>query len=129
MPNSAELPNSAEQTVDHRDEVLLDSTALSAVQQVMAPPMMDQLIEVMDRTSRDTLKTLTDSLARDDLTTAQRAAHKLKGSAGNLGLRRLWRAATNLESSAELAAAQRLAAELPDLLEESLAAIRNAIKA
>ena len=115
--------------VDPGSEPILDQAALDAVRQVMAQDMMIQLVEIMDRTSRETMKLLLDHLDAGDLTAAQRAAHKLKGSAGNLGLRRLWRVSMNIEVSKDLAQARLSAADMHAILEESLTAIRLATQA
>lgn len=114
---------------DPGSEPILDEAALGAVRQVMTPSMMDQLVEVMERTSRETLKLLLDHLDACDLAAAQRAAHKMKGSAGNLGLRRLWRVAMNIEAARTIGDARHMAADITKLLEESLIAIRSANQA
>lgn len=109
------------------DEPILDTGILDGVRQVMDPPLLAHMIEVLDRTSRETLDLLAKSLAQGDLETARRAAHKLKGSAGNLGLRRLYATAAALEGCADEAEAQSLAQSLPPLFEESLIVLRRAI--
>ena len=113
--------------LDPAQEVILDHAVLATVREVLEGPMMDQMIEVLERTARETLVDLAASLEAKDLLRAQRHAHKLKGSAGNVGLKRIWAAAAQLESAQDLAEASAMGKILPGFVDEGLEQIKAAV--
>jgi HPt (histidine-containing phosphotransfer) domain-containing protein len=105
----------------------LDPEVFEPVREVLSPQMMIELVGVLERTARETLSQLMADLENQSMDAARRSAHKLKGSAGNVGLKRISMTAACIESADNLAQAQKLAATIPDLLEKGLIVLKSKI--
>ncbi len=107
-------------------EPVIDHAVLATVKDVLEGPYLQQMIEVLERTSRESLVELQKALAAGELNQSQRLAHKIKGSAGNVGLRRVWALAARIESSTSLEDARSWFTSFPDHLDDGLKQIRAA---
>jgi len=110
-----------------RSTPILDEAVLDGVREVLDPPMMAQLIEVLERSVAETIVDWTAAIAEDNLYRSQRAAHKLKGSAGNVGLRRVWTLALALEKAETLDEARKLGTGLTPMMDEGLAVLKKVL--
>ncbi len=109
------------------DDTDIDHSVLDAVRQVMDGPLMDKMLEVLERTTSEVLTDLATALEANDLKRVQRLGHKLKGSAGNLGLIRIATLSARIESSGDIEQAKALVAQLPACTEAGLLALRKAV--
>jgi len=105
----------------------LDPDIFEPVREVLSPQMLVELVGVLERTARETLSQLMTDLENQSLDAARRSAHKLKGSAGNVGLKRISMTAARIEGAMDLAQAQKLTATIPDLLEKGLIVLKSKI--
>ena len=105
---------------------VLDLDVLATVKDVLEGPYLQQMINVLERTSLEILVELTRTLDAGDLNQTQRLAHKIKGSAGNVGLRQVWAIAAQIESSDSIDHARDLFARFPAVLTEGLTQIKAA---
>ena len=111
------------------NEPVLDHQVLATVKDVLEGPYLQQMIAVLERTSREIEVELQSALDSGELNQAQRLAHKIKGSAGNVGLRQVWAIAAQIEASDSLEQARSLFAHFPALLTEGLSQINAATAA
>jgi HPt (histidine-containing phosphotransfer) domain-containing protein len=81
---------------------LLEDGRLAELRECFSIAELRALLEGITDEGGECLSTIHAALAADDLTTAQRAAHKLKGMASNLGAARLAHAARGTEIAAQL---------------------------
>ncbi len=81
---------------------LFDDGRLAELSECFATTELRALLEGITDEGGECLSTIHAALAANDLTTAQRAAHKLKGMASNLGAARLADAARGTEIAAQL---------------------------
>jgi HPt (histidine-containing phosphotransfer) domain-containing protein len=105
----------------------LDLNIFEPVREVLSPHMLVELVGVLERTARETLSQLMTDLDNQSMDAARRSAHKLKGSAGNVGLKRISVTAARIEGAIDLAQAQSLAVTIPDLLEKGLIVLNSKI--
>lgn len=107
---------------------LLDSDILSELEGALGRPALSDMMALVPRSVAEELARIDSALAAGDLAAAGRAAHTLKGFAGNMGLARLARGAARLDRhlrefprSAPYAAA--LAEKLAETARETLEAL------
>ncbi len=86
----------------HEPLPLLDNGRLAELRECFADAELRALLDGITDEGGDCLSTIHAALAANDLTAAQRAAHKLKGMASNLGAARLAHAARGTELAAQL---------------------------
>jgi CheY-like chemotaxis protein/HPt (histidine-containing phosphotransfer) domain-containing protein len=79
---------------------------------------LDELIETFDHKTPARIAELADRFARGDLKAAALSAHSLKGTAGNLGAKRMWRICAALDTMARNGAVEQAASLIGDLRAE-----------
>ena len=92
---------------DH--QAVIDTSIINGLRELQEPGEPDAAVELIDLFLRDTpvkIQSLQSAIARSDALSLKETAHGLKGSASNLGARRLSRLCADLE---KLAAAGKLA--------------------
>lgn len=88
---------------------------LADLQEPGEPDLLRELVTLFLRDTPERLAALEDALAVDDLPTAARAAHSLKGSAANLGAADLQALASTAETHARAGDRQATEADLVQL--------------
>jgi HPt (histidine-containing phosphotransfer) domain-containing protein len=81
---------------------LFDDARLAELRECFAASELSALLAGITDEGGECLSTIHAALAANDLSAAQRAAHKLKGMASNLGAARLAHAARGTEIAAQL---------------------------
>lgn len=112
-------------------EPILNPEAIDALRAVSPDDGGAFLAELIDIFLHDTplrLKELADATAAGDAVTATRAAHSIKGSAGNFGAAGLSRLAFESESAAKAGRLDEVAAKQTPL-EQQFALVREALTA
>lgn len=112
-------------------EPILNPEAIDALRAVSPDDGGAFLTELIDIFLHDTplrLKELADATAAGDVPTAARAAHSVKGSAGNFGAAGLARIALELETAAKAGQLAEVAAKHPEI-ERQFALVRDALLA
>ena len=110
---------------------VLDSTVIDALRALTPPGEPDVLVEVLNLFLVEMpprMLRLRNAWAAGDIQEAQRTAHSLKGSAGNIGARRLFEVCSQLEEQARpgtLPGARHLVAALGAEFDKVEAEIRR----
>jgi HPt (histidine-containing phosphotransfer) domain-containing protein len=115
---------------------LVDMDMVTSLREVSNYPESDEflreLLAIFAEHASKAIAGVAASLAADDLDELRRGAHQLKGSAANVGARRLSRRAAALDdaigrscASPDRAVLATFVAELPRLLDDSLGALRD----
>lgn len=110
-----------------REHRFAEPAALDRLVKLGGLRLLDQMIELIQEVAPERIAAARNALAAGDRERARRAAHSLKSSAGNLGLVRLRALAEEVETAAAADEQQELssiAAELPQVYQESLRALR-----
>ncbi|MBI1747394.1 MAG: response regulator [Acidobacteria bacterium] len=112
-------------------DVAVDTTVLAALRELQAEDEPDILTELIDLFMRDAplrLTALKEATERRDAQALKLTAHSLKGSAGNLGARRMAKISAELEAlsqTTDLGRAEKLVAQL----EVELGRVRRELEA
>lgn len=109
---------------------VLDRAMLDSLRELQAPgdpDIIDELVRMFTADSARCCAAAEDALHRRDATALAVAAHRLRGSAGLLGLQRLQRAAEALERVANVGGPSEWAARML-LVGEALAEAQLALK-
>lgn len=112
-------------------EPTLQPEAIEALRAVAPEDGGQFLTELIDIFLQDTplrLKELSDAVAAGDVAVAIRAAHSIKGSAGNFGATALARLALECEIAAKTVHLSAVAARMPQL-EQAFTDVRTALLA
>ena len=87
---------------------------------------MKQIVGLFEQSSLETLKEMADANDAENAREVKSLAHKLKGSAGSLGLLALFELCKNIEISSEpLTQYKNSSEELTELVKDSLAALQQ----
>ncbi len=84
-------------------EAVIDPSVLAGLRELQEPGEPDTAVELIDLFLRDTpgkIQSIQSAIARSDASALKESAHSLKGSASNLGARRLARLCAELEMRA-----------------------------
>ncbi len=92
-PESGEGPADLEATGDP-----LDRAALGNLRELGGPEMLEELAEMFDHDARDGLAELEKAFEEGDASAVKVIAHKLKGSSGNMGAKRMSEICAKLEN-------------------------------
>lgn len=114
------------------DGVVLDAAVLDTLRQLTMPGEPDVLGEVLTVFLQETpsrMERLRNAWAAGDIEQMQRAAHSLKGSAGNIGARAMFAVCKTLNESGEAEAARPLIEALEAEFRKVEAEIHRLIKA
>ncbi|PYJ58632.1 MAG: hypothetical protein DME24_15475 [Verrucomicrobia bacterium] len=82
------------------NEAVIDGSVLAGLRELQEPGGPDAAVELIELFLRDTpvkIQSMQSAIARSDWLALQESAHSLKGSAGNLGARRLAKLCAELE--------------------------------
>lgn len=112
-------------------EPILNPDAIEALRSVSPDDGGAFLTELIDIFLQDTplrLKELATATAAGDTVTATRAAHSIKGSAGNFGAAGLSRVALEMETAAKAGRLDEVAAKQA-VIEQQFALVRDALTA
>lgn len=112
-------------------EPTLQPEAIDALRAVSPDDGGQFLTELIDIFLQDTplrLKELANAIAAGDVTVATRAAHSIKGSAGNFGATALARLSLECETAAKAGRLDEVAAQ-KNALEQAFADVRTALLA
>lgn len=112
-------------------EPTLQPEAIEALRAVSPDDGGQFLTELIDIFLQDTplrLKELAEAITTGDAVVATRAAHSIKGSAGNFGATALARVALDCETAAKAGQLAEVTAKMP-ALEEAFGAVRTALTA
>ncbi len=104
------------------NDVVLDESVLEMLRSLTVPGEPDVLREVLEIYQRDLparLETLRAADLSADVSAIERVTHSMKGSAGNIGARRLQEACRHVEDAARDKDVARLRAGLPGLEHEA----------
>jgi len=99
----------------------LDSSVINGLKELREPGQPDPLRELVDlfvRDARPRLEAMSQALATSDLAKLAAASHTLKGSASNLGARRLAQLCASLEKQARAGQPQKAARTLAEVHNE-----------
>jgi HPt (histidine-containing phosphotransfer) domain-containing protein len=107
-------------------DVVLDVTAVDRLKRIGGEQLVRRMIELYLEQGPARLAALTEAVRDGDAAGAERVAHALKSSAGNVGAERLQQAAQTLET---LSAAGELDASLADRVRAEYAATEEALRA
>lgn len=130
-PNDPHAANQVDSAGPDAPALLIDTSLLKQLQSDTAqqsPGFVTRLIEVFAKSARRDVQAVTAASAAADLGAIAFATHRLKGSAGNLGATQLSDHAARMNRLAggdDLQATRALAAQLPGLLDATLAALRT----
>ncbi len=114
-------PPSARPSVETPGEEILDRAVIAGLRELREPGQPDplaELIELFLKDARPRLEKMAAALGEKDVSTLAAAAHTLKGSASNLGARRLAGLCANLEKQAKAGELQEAADILLDVKSE-----------
>jgi len=114
-----------------KSESVLDPVCMAGLKELREPGQADPLIELTDLFNREAdacIGKMESGIAAHDSNATSRAAHSLKGSASNLGARRLATACAGVEQNAKLADWTQVGLQLQDL-KTQLQRVRESLKA
>ncbi len=107
-----------------RSEALLDQEQTGALRLAVGDEAWDQAVATFARTARDTVATIRDAAAGGG-PPLSRLSHTLKGTAANIGARRLSRLAAMLEKDTDFTRRTRNADALEGVLNDTLDALQE----
>jgi HPt (histidine-containing phosphotransfer) domain-containing protein len=108
------VDSSIDSSIPSLDHEVLD--ALREMQGEGEPDLLAELVEIFEEDASTRLRALREALERGDAESLKQTAHALKGSAANLGARRMAHMAARIEELA--GGSESLKEEVADLLEE-----------
>ena len=124
----SELATQASQT-EEQGEIpvkLIDSNVIKGDLSILGLEKMKQIVGLFEESSRVTLREMVEASDSDNGREVKSLAHKLKGSAGSLGLLQLYTACQVIEASSEpLQQYRENADSLAELAKDSLIALKQ----
>ncbi|MCG9600248.1 TMAO reductase system sensor histidine kinase/response regulator TorS [Vibrio sp. Isolate31] len=125
--SKVEQPNQEESPVTISDsKLIIDSKVIEGDLSILGLDKMKQIVGIFEQSSLETLKEMADANDAENAREVKSLAHKLKGSAGSLGLLALFDVCKNIEISSEpLTQYRESSEELTELVKDSLAALQQ----
>ncbi|MCG9553958.1 TMAO reductase system sensor histidine kinase/response regulator TorS [Vibrio sp. Isolate32] len=125
--SKVEQPNQEESPVTISDsKLIIDSKVIEGDVSILGLDKMKQIVGIFEQSSLETLKEMADANDAENAREVKSLAHKLKGSAGSLGLLALFDVCKNIEISSEpLTQYRESSEELTELVKDSLAALQQ----
>ncbi|WP_394140630.1 TMAO reductase system sensor histidine kinase/response regulator TorS [Vibrio chagasii] len=112
-------------TISER-KLIIDSKVIEGDLSILGLDKMKQIVGLFEQSSLETLKEMADANDAENAREVKSLAHKLKGSAGSLGLLALFDVCKNIEISSEpLTQYRESSEELMGLVKDSLAALQQ----
>ncbi|MDA0153505.1 TMAO reductase system sensor histidine kinase/response regulator TorS [Vibrio sp. Makdt] len=106
--------------------LIIDSKVIEGDLSILGLDKMKQIVGLFEQSSLETLKEMADANDAENAREVKSLAHKLKGSAGSLGLLALFELCKNIEISSEpLTQYKNSSEELTELVKDSLAALQQ----
>ncbi|NOH82805.1 TMAO reductase system sensor histidine kinase/response regulator TorS [Vibrio sp. 03-59-1] len=123
-----ESVSSSDEKITPNEIRVIDVTVIEGDMSILGRDKMREIVGLFVTSSRDVLVSLQVADNADDYLEVKSLAHKLKGSAGSLGLKRLFHACMLIESAGEPLVAYRKDHEtLANLVEQSIEALNTTI--
>ncbi|MFA0230985.1 response regulator, partial [Vibrio sp. 10N.261.45.A7] len=114
------------QEKEEADVLIIDVKVIEGDLAILGKEKMQTIVGLFEQSSRETLNELVDASDSNDSRAIKSLAHKLKGSAGSLGLLALFDVCKNIEmSSNPLSQYSDSAEHLTELVKDSLAALQQ----
>ncbi len=127
VESEVEQPDLEESPVTISDsKLIIDSKVIEGDLSILGLDKMKQIVGLFEQSSLETLKEMADASEAENDREVKTLAHKLKGSAGSLGLLALFDVCKNIEISSEpLTQYRESSEELTVLAKDSLAALQQ----
>ena len=127
VESEVEQPDLEESPVTISDsKLIIDSKVIEGDLSILGLDKMKQIVGLFEQSSLETLKEMADASEAENARGVKSLAHKLKGSAGSLGLLALFDVCKNIEISSEpLTQYRESSEELTVLAKDSLAALQQ----
>ncbi|WP_373960396.1 TMAO reductase system sensor histidine kinase/response regulator TorS [Vibrio gigantis] len=127
VETKAEHPEQGESPVTSIDsKVIIDNKVIEGDLSILGLDKMKQIVGLFEQSSLETLKELVDANDAQNAREVKSLAHKLKGSAGSLGLLALFDVCKNIEISSDPLTQYRDSSEyLTELVKDSLTALQQ----
>ncbi|KAA8666650.1 TMAO reductase system sensor histidine kinase/response regulator TorS [Vibrio gigantis] len=127
VETKAEHPEQGESPVTSIDsKVIIDNKVIEGDLSILGLDKMKQIVGLFEQSSLETLKELVDANDAENAREVKSLAHKLKGSAGSLGLLALFDVCKNIEISSDPLTQYRDSSEnLTELVKDSLTALQQ----
>ncbi|MGF1800782.1 TMAO reductase system sensor histidine kinase/response regulator TorS [Vibrio gigantis] len=127
VETKAEHPDQGESPVASIDsKVIIDNKVIEGDLSILGLDKMKQIVGLFEQSSLETLKELVDANDAGNAREVKSLAHKLKGSAGSLGLLALFDVCKNIEISSDPLTQYRDSSEyLTELVKDSLTALQQ----
>lgn len=123
-----ESVSSSDEKITPNEIRVIDVTVIEGDMSILGRDKTREIVGLFVTSSRDVLVSLQVADNADDYLEVKSLAHKLKGSAGSLGLKRLFHACMLIESAGEPLVAYRKDHEtLANLVEQSIEALNTTI--
>ncbi|MFM2607876.1 TMAO reductase system sensor histidine kinase/response regulator TorS [Vibrio chagasii] len=127
VESKVKQPDQEESPVTISDsKLIIDSKVIEGDLSILGLDKMKQIVGLFEQSSLETLKEMADANDAENAREVKSLAHKLKGSAGSLGLLALFELCKNIEISSEpLTQYKNSSEELTELVKDSLAALQQ----
>ncbi|CAH6887270.1 Sensor protein torS [Vibrio chagasii] len=127
VESKVKQPDQEESPVTTSDsKLIIDSKVIEGDLSILGLDKMKQIVGLFEQSSLETLKEMADANDAENAREVKSLAHKLKGSAGSLGLLALFELCKNIEISSEpLTQYKNSSEELTELVKDSLAALQQ----
>ncbi|MFZ3407907.1 TMAO reductase system sensor histidine kinase/response regulator TorS [Vibrio chagasii] len=127
VESKVKQPDQEESPVTISDsKLIIDSKVIEGDLSILGLDKMKQIVGLFEQSSLETLKEMADANDAENAREVKSLAHKLKGSAGSLGLLALFELCKNIEISSEpLTQYKNSSEELTELVKDSLSALQQ----